>query len=350
MADTTEEKKHLPTLRKLQQLRTREGQVPRSKDFPSSFSLTVTIIYIMLNFGTIKQQIMAFFDIYDIIFKNVDEISLLGIFVSGISNVFSIVTPIFLIASMSYIAASILQTRGLVVSFKSITPKADKINPVEGVKRIFGRHGVSESLKIILKIILVSLAIYIILRWGLNSLFWSPTCEEACVLQTTIYMVVAIIIAVLIIYMIIGSIDIWISKILFMQDNKMTESELKRETKDELGSKELRQARGTLRREAAKNPAVRGFGKATVIVHNGQALVGLAYHPEKYDIPIVVGKQYGEEVKAILLEAKGKGVPVIDNLDYLNDLMKYTKVGEPVPQSLIMATAQNFLNYGIIER
>jgi type III secretion protein U len=350
MADQTEEKKHAPSGQKLQQLRKREGQVPRSKDFPSAVSLVITVAYVVIYFGEMKQKITSFFDIYDFIFKDTTYSPMLDIFVSAMKLSLSIVMPVFVIASISYIAASIFQTKGLIISFKSVAFKFEKLNPVEGIKKIFGLHGVSESIKILIKVTITTIILYLVLRWGLNALFWSPTCEESCVLQTSIYIIIVIIIALLILYFIVGVIDIWLSKILFSQDNKMTETEMKREIKDQMGSKELRQARNTLRKEAAKSPSIRGFGKATVVIHSGDALVALAYHPDKYDIPIVVAKKYGEEVNALVMEAKGKNIPFITNTQYLGNLMKYTQVGEPVPQSLIMETAQNFLDFGIIKR
>lgn len=346
----TEEKKHPPTASKLQQLRTREGQVARSKDFPSAFSLAVTVFYVIFNFGKIQEQISSFFNIYDFIFKNTEEVSLFSVFISSMKQVFIITLPIFLIASITLTLASIMQTKGMIISFKSVAPNFKKLNPVEGIKKIFGLHGVSESIKIIFKVLFMSIAFYLIVFWGVNSLFWAPTCEEHCVIQVSIYMIIAIIIAALVIYMIVGFIDLWISKMLFMKDNKMTDTEIKKESKEQMGSTELRQARNRIRREDAQNPSVRGFGKATVIIHGGDAIIGLIYHPQKFDIPVVVGKKYGEEAKAVLLEARGKKIPEITNLEYLNKMMKYTKVGEQVPQSLIMETAQNFLDFGIIKR
>ena len=346
----TEEKKHPPTASKLQQLRTREGQVARSKDFPSAFSLTVTVFYVIFNFGKMQSEISNFFNIYDFIFRNIEEVSLFSVFISGMKEIFIISLPVFLISSITITFASALQTKGMIISFKSVAPNFKKLNPVEGIKKIFGLHGLSDSIKIIFKVLFMSIAFYLILVWGVNSLFWSPTCEEHCVIQVSIYMIIAIIVATLVIYFIVGIIDIWISKILFMKDNKMTDTEIKKEMKDQMGSTELRQARNRIRREDAQNPSIRGFGKATVIIHGGDAIIGLVYHPEKFDIPIVVGKKYGEEAKAVLLEARGKKIPEITNLEYLNKMMKYTKVGAQVPQSLIMDTAQNFLDFGIIKR
>jgi type III secretion protein U len=162
--------------------------------------------------------------------------------------------------------------------------------------------------------------------------------------------VVAVIAAALIIFLVIGIIDLWISSILFKHDNRMTQSELEREIKEDFGSKEVRQRRGEQRQEDARNPSVRGFGKATVIAWHGDALVGMAYVPGKYDTPIIVGKLYQENIKESLAEAKAKGVPIIEDESFVQELMKYTRVGEPLPQPMISKTAQLFIRHNVIKR
>jgi type III secretion protein U len=350
MADNTEEKKHAPTARRLSQLRMREGQVPRSKDFPAAISLLCAAIYVMVNFGPIWRQIAAVFDIYEMFLRQGDTQTLLYVFKSAMQISAMIVLPVAVIASATYVLASVIQTKGFVISFKSMAPNFAKLNPVEGFQNIFGMQGVSEAIKITIKLLLMAIAVYVILRLTINGLFWSPTCEEDCVLQATIYIVLAVIIAALLIFFIVGLIDIRISSLLFSHRNRMSQSELERDIKDDMGSKEIRQRRGELRREDARNPSVRGFGKATVIVWNGDALVGLAYVPGKYDIPYIVGKLYKEKVAESLAEAKAKGVPIIQDEAFVTDLMRYSKVGEPLPQALIPATVQAFHRHGLVKR
>jgi type III secretion protein U len=350
MADATEEKKHAPTNRRLSQLRTKEGQVARSRDFPSSVSLILGVAYVAINFGTIWKQIAVLFDMYEtFLFRN-DVQTLLYLLRASMEVAVGIALPVAVIASVAFIFASILQTKGLVVSFKGVSPNFNRLNPVEGLKRIFGVHGLSEALKIIAKVLFMAVAVYIILRMTVNGLFWSPTCEEGCVIQATIYIVIAIIVAALIIFFIIGVIDIWIASIIFKHDNRMTETELQREIKDDFGAKEIRQRRSEQRREDARTPVIRGFGKATVVAYHGEALVGLAYIPGKYDIPIVVGKLYQERIAESLAEARAKGVPIIEDEAFVQDLMRYTRVGNPLPQVMIMPTAQIFVKYGVVKR
>ncbi|MGL4728392.1 MAG: EscU/YscU/HrcU family type III secretion system export apparatus switch protein [Bosea sp. (in: a-proteobacteria)] len=350
MADGTEEKKHAPTNRRLSQLRNQEGQVGRSRDFPASVSLIAAMAYLIINFGPIWQQIAKLFDIYEVFLFRNDTQTLLALFKSSMEISVGLALPVAAIASLTFIFASVLQTKGLVLSFKSVSPNFTRLNPVEGIGRIFGVHGLSEALKIIAKVLFMAIAVYIIMRWTANGLFWSPTCEEGCVLQASIYIIIAVIIAALIIFFIVGVIDIWITMIIFKHDNRMTETELQREIKDDFGSKEIRQRRRDQRREDARTPAIRGFGKATVIAYHGDALVGLAYIPGKFDIPIVVGKLYQERIAESLAEAKNKGVPIIQDEAFVQDLMRYTRVGEPLPQPMIMSTAQIFVKSGVVKR
>ncbi len=349
MADNSEEKKHAPTSKRLNQLRNKEGQVPRSRDFPSAISLIMTTGYIILNFGAIWKPAAVLFDSYERFLFQSDLWTLIYLFKAAMAVTAQIVLPVAGIAASSFIIASILETKGLVLSFSNMAPNFNKLNPVEGLKRIVGLHGVSEAIKILFKVLFMGIALYVILSWGLNGLFWSPTCEESCVLNATIYIVIALIIAALVIFFIVGVIDLWITKILFKHDNRMTETELKREIKEDFGSKEVRSERNKMRRQDAMNPVIRGMGKATVIVSKGDALVGMAYEQGKIDTPVVVGKLYQEKIEETLAEAKARGIPIIDDQTYLEDLMRYTRVGEPIPQAMITKTAELFVKLKIIK-
>ncbi len=348
MADQSEEKKHPPSSKRLRELREREGQVARSKDFPAALSLTAAIAYLAANFGSIWQQLGAFFDIFEEVFAgNLYESPIL-VAAAGGRLALMLAMPVALVAAVTFFVASLLHTKGLVVSPKSLAPDFNRINPAKSLGRIFGFHGLSDSIKLLIKVLLLTVATTVILRWGLNGLFWSPTCDEGCVIQATIQIVGAVVIAALLIYLLIGIIDLWISKILFKHDNRMTETDKKREEKEEFGAKEVRQRRSELRRELARNPPVRGFGKATLLIRDGAGVVGLAYVPGRYDVPVVVGKVYGEESRKTLEEARGKRIPILEEKEFLADLMQYTRVGEPVPQSMIQQTARIFLRHGIV--
>jgi type III secretion protein U len=350
MSDQSEEKKHPPSGKRLRELRDREGQVARSKDFPAAVSLTAAIGYLIANFGNIWQQLGAFFDIFEEVFAgNLYESPLL-VAAAGGRLALTLAVPVALVAAAAFFVTSLLHTNGLVISTKSLAPDFSRINPTSSIGRIFGFHGLSDSIKLMIKIILLTIATNIILRWGLNSLFWSPTCEEGCVMQATVNIVIAVIIAALIIYLLIGIIDLWISKILFKHDNRMTDTDKKREEKEEYGAKEVRQHRSELKRELARNPPVRGFGKATLLIRDGLGVVGLAYVPGRFDVPVVVGKAYGDESRKALEEAHGKRIPILEEKEFLSDLMQYTRVGEPVPQSMIHQTARIFLRHGIVKR
>jgi type III secretion protein U len=257
--------------------------------------------------------------------------------------------PLAGVAVVGYILASIIQTRGLIVSGKGLAPNFDRVSPVEGVKRIFGMRGLSEALKLLAKVLLLVAAVAIILRLMLNGLFWSPTCDEACVTQAAASVLGWTMAAALIVFLFIGLVDLRITDALFRRDHRMTESEMKRERREEYGAIEVRQRRRQIRAEAVNNPPIRGFGRATVVVRWGGGLVGLLYDRSVQDMPIVVGKLYGEEADKTYHEARAKGVPVIPDEQFLADLMNYGRVGEPIPKALVQATAAAFVKYGIVK-
>ncbi|WP_038909713.1 EscU/YscU/HrcU family type III secretion system export apparatus switch protein, partial [Yersinia pestis] len=70
---------------------------------------------------------------------------------------------------------------GFLISGEAIKPDIKKINPIEGAKRIFSIKSLVEFLKSILKVVLLSILIWIIIKGNLVTLLQLPTCGIECI-------------------------------------------------------------------------------------------------------------------------------------------------------------------------
>ena len=81
----------------------------------------------------------------------------------GILLLVTTVLPLLLVTAICAVAATFAQTR-LLVSGELLRPKFNRINPLQGFKRLFSLKSVVDALKGIIKIILLLVIIYISLK------------------------------------------------------------------------------------------------------------------------------------------------------------------------------------------
>ncbi|NJR13303.1 MAG: EscU/YscU/HrcU family type III secretion system export apparatus switch protein [Phyllobacteriaceae bacterium] len=317
MADNdTEERDQPPTARRLQRLREQEGRTAHSTDFVAAFTLLVLMAGLAVAASGIGTQLLALFGGFRDAAGANPQVSVGAYIQHQISLALWIILPILLAAMLVYVMLSVIDTRGLVISAKNLAPDFARLNPVDGLKRIFGLHGVSQFIKIVVKTVVMSAVLYVVFVYFGNAAFWTASCAPSCTVETVVRALAVIIAAALLVFVIAGLLDLWVSRALFRHDNRMSHSDIKREQKEEMGSREMRSERQRVRREIifggqsgeAPNrasragptapptdnslqpndaPPLRQGDKQFVVLSQTHA-VTLSYSPDKRGTPIVV--------------------------------------------------------------
>ena len=121
---------------------------------------------------------------------------------------------------------------------------------------------------------------------------------------------------------------------------KMTHDEVKRESKEEEGSPELKARRKGMYRELTINRVMDEVPNADVIVTNPTHFaVALRYEANKDMAPRVVAKGIDSMALNIRRIARRNGVPVVENRPLARTLWRKVKVGRPVPLDMYEAVA-----------
>ncbi|MCJ8275150.1 MAG: EscU/YscU/HrcU family type III secretion system export apparatus switch protein, partial [Psychrosphaera sp.] len=163
MADSDMEKTEEPTGKKIEDAR-KKGQIARSKDLGTAFVLIFSAIAILIQgkeLGTGLANIMTRAlslnrdETYDttMMFSIWAEVG--GQLVAPMATIF------FIILMAAFIGNSLLG--GFNLSAEAMMPKASKMSPAKGLKRMFGPKAVVELIKSLLKFFVVSGVAYFIL-------------------------------------------------------------------------------------------------------------------------------------------------------------------------------------------
>ncbi|MEZ8580779.1 flagellar biosynthesis protein FlhB [Vibrio splendidus] len=329
------------TPKRLQQAK-EKGQVARSKELASASVLIIGAISLMW-FG--ESMAKALFEAMQRLFSlSRDEIfdtnKLLEIAGGALVN---LLFPLFLILITLFVAAVIgaAGVGGVNFSMQAAMPKASKLNPLSGIKRMFGLQSWVELLKSILKVALVSgMAIYLIQASQHDLMQLSMDVYPQNIfhaLDILLNFILLISCSLLIVVAIDIPFQIW----QHADQLKMTKQEVKDEFKDTEGKPEVKGRIRMLQREAAQRRMMADVPQADVIVTNPEHFsVALRYKQNQDKAPIVVAKGVDHMAMKIREIARENDIYIIPAPPLARALYHTTELEQQIPDGLFSAVAQ----------
>ncbi len=296
--DDSEERKLPPTEHKLKEAR-KKGQISHCPDLVNATSLTAAIAYLWITWPDIIDKLTTILilpaNTYGQGFDKAVETLLTGTY----QLAWDVVIPLALIVIIVSLITNMALIKGLLFAVEPIVPKANKINPAKGFKKIFSLRNWIELLKSIVKTALIFALVFFLSWLTIGDVLKSPYCGMECVSVIFGDLMRPILVVVLLVFMIVALNDIGVQRWLFLRDMRMTRTEWKREHKDTEGDpliKDNRKLRGQELIEGEAKLMV-GLRHATfVIVDKADVLIGLHFIQHVTTSPIVVSKSFGEAV------------------------------------------------------
>ncbi|UVW35146.1 flagellar biosynthesis protein FlhB [SAR92 clade bacterium H455] len=339
--DSSEERQEEPTAKRLEKARD-DGQVARSQELGVA-AMMIGVAFFLYLFGSyiIADLTKVFASGFTFDRKAVFDTSLLApTFAIQAVNSFIVVVPIFVLAVIIAIAAAGIMG-GYIFSLKSLAPKASKINPMAGLKRMFGIKAVVDLSKALSKFALIALVLYLVVSANFSMLTklgfmdLEPALAEAgrIIAFGTVLVTLTLIVA--------AAIDIPYQLYTFNKQMKMTKQEVKEEMKDTEGRPEVKAQIRRKQREIATGMMMSAIADADVVIVNPEHFaVALSYDPSKNGAPIMVAKGADLLAQAIRERAKEEGVPLFSSPVLARSIFYTTEINQSVPESLYYAVAQ----------
>ena len=339
--DTGAEKTEEPTARKLQKARD-DGQVARSTEMPGATVMIGAVALMVLTGGALITKLIGVFKA-GFMFDRTTLLSpdLLPLtFGTQAINAFVVVIPVFIATIVLAILAS-GATGGYLFSLKSIAPKASKINPLEGFKRMFGTKALVELVKAVLKFSLVTGVLILMINLNLEALVQIGRMPLEPALQSAGDLIAKSALFVTLSLVVIAAIDVPWQKYEFNKRMKMTKQEVKDEYKDIEGRPEVKAQIRRRQREMSDQRMMQNVKDADVVITNPEHFaVALSYDPTGDGAPTVVAKGADLMAAGIREEAKAHGVYIFEAPPLARALFFTTEVDRTVPEDLYVAVAQ----------
>jgi len=341
VAETGQEKTEQPTPRKLQEAR-RKGQVAKSRDLSSALVLMVAVAMLYAASQSIVQGLerhLAWYYTNCFSFGLPDQ-RLYWAIVRSLLDVLWIFTPLLLVIIFVAVFSNVVQS-GFLLSPEAVMVKMERINPLEGFKRIFSLHSLVELIKTILKVAVVGVVSYLVAAKYIPELllvyFKNPAQE--------MYEVISAIIAVSAAgggaYLVLALLDFYYQRFDFMKKMRMTKQEVKDEYKNTEGDPQVKGWLRRRQREVVMNRIRQEVPRATVVVTNPiHYAVALKYEEGVTEAPLVVAKGAGDIALRLRGIAAEKNVPVVENPPLARAIFQQVDVGRQIPAELYQSVAE----------
>ncbi len=335
--DKTEE----PTARKLSKAR-EEGQVARSTELPAAAVTIAALGMLFLTGGPLVAKLAeAFASGFHFDRKLVRSPNLLpAMFGHELFEAFLLIAPLLALTVVVAIAAS-GATGGFLFSTKAVQPKPDKLNPLNGIKRMFGTRAWVELGKALLKFTLVAGVVAFVLYDNVTTLngIGRMAFEPAMAIAGRLLAKSALIMACSLI--VIAMIDVPFQRWQFMKQMRMSKQEIKDEMKDMEGRPEVKAQIRRRQREMANGRMIDRVKEADVVITNPEHFaVALSYDPNGDSAPILLAKGADAIAARIRDEASKHGIEIFSAPPLARALYFTTELEHPVPEDLYYAVAQ----------
>lgn len=341
------EKTEPATTKKLDDAR-KEGNVAKSKDIVSAVALLTSFVVLKVTIGNIGTGLM---EIYTLAYNRIalfanpgsDEInynSVVSIAKDMAIKGFKLVIPIFALMFIIAFVGDLVQVKWKITA-KPLQPKASKINPLKGFKRIFSMQSLVNFAKSLALVTIISFMVFQTIKTKRGVLFnlYEISLPEA--LGVIGNLVFSIAIKICAVYLIVGVADFTYQKIKFKNDMMMTKQEVKDEFKDAEGDPKIKGQIKQRMRQASMRRMMQDLPNADVVITNPTHFaVALKYESGKNEAPVVLAKGEDYLAQKIKEKARENNIEIVENKPLARALYANVDVGQEIPEELYQAVAE----------
>lgn len=333
------EKTEQPTPKKLRDAR-KKGQVAKSKEIATCAVIVGLFAYFYFFFGHYMQRLKYLVGSPAKYFHQPFDQALINMAKTGFQE-FALLTLPFALTAMLIAVLSYLLQFGFLVSFEQIKPDLNKVNPVQGVKKIVSLSNLMELVKSIVKILLLAAILYLIIKDNVkNLLHLHQGSSQQAALDLLCEILKRLAVAVSALFIILAIIDHFVQKYLHIKKLKMSKDEIKREYKDREGDPHLKGRRRQLQIEISQDDMAAKIKEATVVLtQSKKKAVVLRYKMGETPLPIVSVKGKNILTEKIVTMAKKHGIPVFADAALTRDLYEDCEEGNYITSDLIEPVA-----------
>jgi flagellar biosynthetic protein FlhB len=320
--DSSQERTEQPTPKRLDDAR-KKGQIARSRELN-------TMAVLMAGGGGMLLLSGYLFDSSQIV----------PLFWESVADALTTLTPLFILLVVVATLAP-MAMGGISFSVQALAFKWEKLDPIKGIKRVFGPKGLMELIKALAKFAIIGAVTVIFLNSQSDKLLSLAYMDIDTALAEVGFLLFWAFFVISSGLILVALVDVPFQLWEHTRQLKMTRQEVRDEFKETDGQPEVKQRIRNLQREMAERRMMQEVPKADVVVTNPTHFaVALRYDQENMRAPVVIAKGADLIAAEIRKVAKDNDVPVAAAPALTRALFYSTELNDEIPAGLYLAVAQ----------
>jgi flagellar biosynthesis protein FlhB len=337
----SQEKTEKATPRKRQDAR-KKGQVAKSPEVTSALVLLAAFCFLMLGGKTLVAGIM------DIFRRCYQDYLLMDLTISSTQLIFNqlavesvkLIAPFIAVVLATALFSNYIQV-GFMFNLESLNVKLEKLNPIEGAKKILSLRSLVELLKSLFKISFTSgIACWMIwqVKDQLFSIGQKNIGEASSFIGSLLLKIGATIASAL---LILACFDYFYQRFEYEKQLRMSKQDIRDEYRKSEGDPTIKGKRKQKHREMAMGRMMEEIPKADVVITNPTHFaIAIRFDIETMDAPEVIAKGQDHMALKIKEVAREHDVMMVENKPLARALYASVEIGEQVPEELFNAVAE----------
>lgn len=335
------EKTEKATPKKMQDAR-KKGQVAKSQDLSPAISLTAFFFLLMMlgstmfsTFQDIMRESLITYTTWQVNEENLKVIVMQLVFESA-----KIIGPVLGLSFLVAFAVNYMQV-GWMISTEPLQMKLEKLDPIQGAKRIFSLRSIVELLKSLLKISAGIYVAYVILWGAKEQVVQLSLLSIDAVLSFTAEEVTKLGIYLGLLLFVLAVLDYAYQRYEHAKQLRMSKQDLKDEHKQAEGDPLIKGKIRERQRSMAIRRMMQELPKADVIITNPTHFaVAVRYDASAMSAPTVIAK--GQDYLALKIRevAKKHRIVTMENKPLARALYSQVEVGQQIPEEMFKAVAE----------
>lgn len=321
----------------------KKGQIARGAELPAAMVFFGSLFVLK----SISTDIFSKFSVYFqssahhiFEYKTLTQADVQVLMIEAVKMLAILSIPVMIVGFVMVLVGNFLQG-GISLTPEALMPKADRFNPVNNIKKIFGTDSVVNLLKAVLKLSFIAFVSYGVLTPIVEvapTLVHAPVGTVAVKVGETIYNLAF---RCGMVFLTLAAADYGYTLYKHEKSLKMSKQEIRDEYKQQEGDPMIKNKRRNAARSLIQQRSLAQVPTANVIVTNPTHFsVALRYDREKDAAPIVVAKGVDNIAKQIREIAKENNIPLFENPPLARALYATVEPNQIIPTEFFGAVAE----------
>ncbi|WP_182199171.1 flagellar biosynthesis protein FlhB [Paraliobacillus salinarum] len=335
------EKTEKATPKKRQDTR-KKGQVAKSQDVNTAILLFLVFLLFIVIGGMWKGQMTELYQksFTEYIHWEVTENNLHTMMVEVTAYVAKTLAPVMVVAIVAGLAANFMQI-GFLFTGEPLKMQLNKIDPIQGAKRIFSARALVELVKSLLKIVVIASITFSILWLNKDDMMMlaGKSVDGALAFFGNVTVLMGIFSAIAL--LVLSVIDYAYQRYDYEKNIRMSKNDIKDEYKNIEGDPQIKAKIKERQRQMAMRRMMSEVPNADVVITNPtHYAVAIKYDENKADAPYVVAKGVDFVALKIREIAEANQVAQVENRRLARALYANVEIGDIIDETFFQAVAE----------